>query len=154
MKKIATKLFLLSILSNPALASEVSDLGFLSGCWQAELDGVTYQENWSNTDGGVMLSTVKALSPKGLEGFEFLKIQNASGKTLLTPYLDGKEVPSFELVSLKDKVAAFKNDANEFPKEITYAAKKDALDIKLSGRDNDGELIEFVIPMKKSACPK
>jgi hypothetical protein len=132
---------------------KITDLVFLSGCWQNQEHGRLVEERWDSGQGNLLLGTSKIIQRDQVIQFEFLKIsQEQTGDILYTPYLDGQRKVDFTLTALSPLSfqAAFDNPQNEFPKRIMYwRPSKDDLQVTLWGGNKS-----FSYILKKIDCVK
>jgi hypothetical protein len=132
--------------------ASVTDLAFLSGCWENEHNGELTEERWDSGRGGLMLGTSKTVANGTAKQFEFLRIREEKGDVIYSPYIDGVPASEFVLSSVDKaaRLATFSNPANPFPKLIQYwRTQNDELSITLSGA---GPAISYTL--KKTDCSK
>lgn len=107
-----------------AHAGELPDeLEFLRGCWRGEVgrDGSRIIEQYSDTDGEMLLGQLKTVKGSETVFFEFLEISSDEDGVWLQPYPNGVRAPvRFRLVELESDKASFDNPEHDFPRRITY----------------------------------
>lgn len=110
-----------------AAAPEVATLGWMSGCWVMERNGVKVEEHWSKPIGDVMLGYSRTIRPGKPTFFEQLRIESRDGKILYLPIV-GKQGPiPFTLVKSGDSEVVFENPAHDYPQRIAYTRKGNEL---------------------------
>ena len=125
LRRILATIFISGFLATcPAGAAELpAELGFLNGCWRGETgrDGSRIIEQYSGTDGELVLGVLKTVKRTETIFFEFIEIRALEDGVFLTPYPNGKKSPvRFELVELEPDKATFDNPKHDFPRRITY----------------------------------
>jgi hypothetical protein len=117
----AAALALLAASAAPG-AHEVTDLGFMSGCWRAGEGGDFSEEIWSAADGGLMIGLARTVRDGRVRGFELLVVRRRDdGTVALTPYPGGERSGhDFVLTGLGAEGAVFEAPEHDYPKRILY----------------------------------
>lgn len=119
----------------------IKDLNFLKGYWKGEVGKNSFEVFYTDSKGGVILSSGKEFKADGsLAFFEYEKFKKKGKDIFMVPYINGKEACSFRLISLKSRTAVFVNPQNDFPSRIVYkAVGRDKLQIILTGAEKSIE---------------
>lgn len=146
-----------------AMASAMADVSFLSGCWSVQ-DGLSTQsESWTKPTEKLMLGIAQRKnSANQTEEYEFLRIElKANGEITYTPYINGVQASDFKFNSTlshnsqTSQKAVFANEANDFPKRISYeknSSSPEMINIRLEGEGQDGKELVIEFPMFTSDC--
>jgi uncharacterized protein YndB with AHSA1/START domain len=103
-----------------AATARVADLAWLAGLWEGEKDGARNEEQWLAPAGGTMLGVSRTLAGGKTVFLEFMRIDEAAGKVVMTVYpAAGAGVP-FTLARSGPAEAVFENPAHDFPQRILY----------------------------------
>lgn len=152
-KAMATAIVVMPVLLGAAPASvdgPLDALAFMTGCWRGAVnERTTIEESWTAADGDVMLATTRYLRGDRVVDWEFSRIHADSAGIHLTPYPDGQARPAFDLVPSPRGTAIFRNEGNDFPRDITYRRDEEALVIRLEG---SGREMEW--RLRAGACPR
>ena len=108
--------------------TDLSGLGFLTGCWAGPFAGGagTMEEFYTSPSSNLMLGTTRYLREGQTVQFEFTKIELRDGDIVLTPFPGG--VPSadeFRLTHLAPTEAVFEAPEHDYPKRIVYRTEPD-----------------------------
>ncbi len=103
----------------------LSDLAFMSGCWEGPLesgeDQGVIEEHYTAVSENVMLGTTRYLVQNRTVVFEFSLITHDSTGVTLTPYPNGKRSEhSFRLTTQSNGAAMFEAPEHDYPKRILY----------------------------------
>ena len=133
----------LILATSSALAAQtttsIQEVAFLTGCWAGEFGGLELREQWTGTEGGVMLGTTRFFREGKVVDFEFgMFVEDENGVTLW-PYPQGeKSVDGFPLVSSGQELV-FENLEHDFPVRIVYRRDgANTLRPRVEGRDGGG----------------
>jgi hypothetical protein len=127
----------------------LSDLGFISGLWQAEWAGGLGEEHWSSSSGDSMVGTFRFVKDGKARFYEFMLIeQTADGPVLrlkhFNPGLIGWEekaqVYSYPLIEYRQTVAIFER-----------GDKKSRLTFNRTSKETLSVLLEQTADEKKSS---
>ena len=127
----------------------LSDLGFISGLWQAEWAGGLGEEHWSTSSGDSMVGTFRFVKDGKARFYEFMLIeQTADGPVLrlkhFNPGLIGWEekaqVYSYPLIEYRQTIAVFER-----------GDKKSRLTFNRTSKETLSVLLEQTADEKKSS---
>jgi hypothetical protein len=150
MRLLAT-LFLLTSL--PAIAADISQLNWLSGCWAYDGKDAGSGEYWMSAAGRTMFAVSRSVRDGETVGFEYLHIKETETSSLLLIASPSGQTPSeFNMLSLSDTEVVFENPEHDFPQRIIYRlGDKDTLLGRIEGK-LDGEEIAVDFPMTRTSC--
>ncbi len=135
MKKIFTLLLFFSTAS--LSAQTLSDLDFLAGNWTGTQGGVSMQEIWTSSPGGIIVGLHKDVFPNGRSSFEFLRIvKTETGITYLASP-GGSEPTPFPLKEVNGTKAIFENLEHDFPQRIIYTLQDNKLMVRIEDASGD-----------------
>lgn len=126
----------------PAAAQQpytLADIEFLAGCWAGEMGTLDMREQWTEAEGGVMLSTTRYIRDGAVVDWEFGRIVEDAGGVTYWPYPRGTiSEHGFPLVRT-DGEYVFENLEHDFPVRIVYVRDgEDGLSPRIEGRDGTG----------------
>jgi len=130
----------------------VSDLHWLTGCWERNADGRHTTEQWMRPDGQTMLGMSRTVVNERTREYEFLRIQqNEKGEIHYIALPSEQSEASFKLVKLDGHEAVFENPEHDFPQRIVYRLQGDDLFARIEGIvEGKHKGIDF--PMKSVKC--
>jgi hypothetical protein len=109
---------------------------WMSGSWSAVIDGVSMEEHWTSSDGGVMLGLHRDVGRK--TSFEFLRIEkDKDGAIVYQAQPGGRPATPFTLKSNDGTRATFENMKHDFPQRVIYWRKGEQLCARVEGTIND-----------------
>jgi hypothetical protein len=147
----------LSLLCFNALAqtpkTAVTDLAWLSGCWESNRNGREINEQWMKPSGGAMLGMGRTVAKGKVVEYEFVQIrQESDGAIYYVAKPSGQSEASFKLVKYQNREATFENLEHDFPQRVIYRLEPDgSLFARVEGTSN-GKSRGFDYPMKRGQC--
>jgi hypothetical protein len=130
--------------------TSIEDIAFLTGCWAGDFGGLELREQWSETEGGMMLGTTRFFREGKVVDFEFGMFVEDEDGLALWPYPQGeRSADGFPLVSAGAELV-FENLEHDFPVRIVY--RRDGADTvrpRIEGRD--GQTREWYLT--RIECP-
>ena len=150
MRLLCTLLILVGL---PAAAADLTQLGWLSGCWAYDGSDSGSGEYWMHPVGGSMLAVSRTIKDDRTVGFEYLRIAEVDGESLaLFASPSGKPAVRFNLIKLTDTEVAFENPEHDFPQRIIYSlGEGGALLGRIEGQ-SDGNPVAIDFPMTSVDC--
>jgi hypothetical protein len=126
-------------ISAPSVVAQAytsADAAFLTGCWAGTMGSLDMREQWSDTEGGVLLGTTRYFQNGVLVDFEFAMIREEEGRLVFWPWPGGVRSPrGFALVHSGEELV-FENLEHDFPVRIVYRpVGDDELAPRIEGRD-------------------
>ncbi|MBC8029272.1 MAG: hypothetical protein H7Z16_04100 [Pyrinomonadaceae bacterium] len=155
LKRLAFSVFTLLFLAgvgSPQSKVSLSDLSWLSGCWQGREGNAVIEEIWSKPAGGSMLGLGRTVKGNRTVSFEFMQFREENGSLVFLPQPQGGARVSFPLKDSFGGKATFENLKHDFPQRVIYERKGKALMwASIEGMQNGkAERQEFV--MHKVRC--
>lgn len=155
--KILVSVFLLSIFCLTVAAQEkkasISDLNWISGCWQMNDNGKITTEKWSKATSNAILGVSQTVKDGKTLAFEFLRIvDNGHGMIYVAKPSDAKDETGFFIKKASATEVIFENAKHDFPQRIIYRLQnKKSLFARIEGKQGDKEMgIDF--PMTRIKC--
>lgn len=108
-------------------------LGWLTGAWMGEEDGVMTEEYWMAPRGGIMPGVNRSVSAKGKASFEYMRIAETPDGLTFFASPSGQKATPFLLKEGSDKHAIFESGASDFPNRIIYRLKGEQLTARIEG---------------------
>ncbi|MFG0260162.1 MAG: DUF6265 family protein [Phycisphaerales bacterium JB041] len=127
----------------PRVAAEptLADLEFLAGAWEHEEDGTLIREVWDQARGDAMVGHFVIVSEGSAVLYELFTVEQDEGAPVLrlrhfnrglAPWASEADAPlTLTLTEAANSRAVFANPDNDFPKEMVYEVKEDALTVRL-----------------------
>ncbi len=122
----------------------IESLEWLAGYWVGEFEGVPFEVQYSNPNGGVILGASKEYFGSNGCFFEFELFYQAPDSVILIPYPNGRQSVAFLLTDYDPKVkeAKFVNYDHDFPTDISYRViGDDSLIIEVAGPSKNGRKV-------------
>jgi len=153
MKSQIACLFAMVVMPVVASAASISDLAWLSGCWDMSNQETGSGEQWMPPAGGTMLGVNRTVRDSKTVAFEFMRIvERNDGELEFIASPSGQSTTIFLLVSLNNREAIFENPDHDFPQRIIYRLLSDEdLLGRIEGTIN-GEQRTIDFPMKRAEC--
>ena len=112
-------------LSDQPRTSNVEDIAWMAGAWQCQIWGGTFEEFWSEPNGGTMLGAGRHLDKGKTTFIEFLTIEPShDGLTMWisigSPSRGPQKIVPYFLSDLSSHSATFENKEHDFPSKIVY----------------------------------
>jgi hypothetical protein len=151
------RVFVLAVLfaaTSAAGQQKVSDLSWLSGCWEmSEVGrGLTVTEMWMKPSGDAMLGVGRTVKSGKVIDFEFLRIvEDANGLAYLSRPSANKEDTTFRLVKSSPGELTFENLQHDFPQRIIYRVDGRKLHARIEGT-KDGKTRGVDFPYTRTKC--
>jgi Domain of unknown function (DUF6265) len=136
--------------SEPA-PPELSDLGWMAGCWERRTGETLAEEQWMRPAGGVMAGMGRTLRGGTAVASELMRIEEREGAVFFVAYPSGQPSAEFRAQSLSRESVVFTNPAHDFPTSVGYrtGAAGDSLHAWIEG---GGRRIDY--PFGRVACPQ
>ena len=113
-------LVLAATIASQGASNSVSDLGWLSGCWQYKAGSRTVTEFWLPPDGGTMLGLSRTVSGGKTVEHEFLLLRVGHSGIEYVAKPSGQAEAVFTATRVTAGDVVFENPAHDFPTRITY----------------------------------
>lgn len=146
------RIWMLPLIAACCFAEEdVSQLGWMSGCWETHpAPGLTIEEQWMKPAGTVMLGMGRTVKGGRTVFTEFLRIAPVNGKLTYTARIGTKGITDFPLLRISEGEIVFENPTHDFPQRILYRKTGGGITARIEGKDkgkNRGE--DFVYTRAK-----
>lgn len=150
---MALALFACAVSAQDITKTKVSDLSWISGCWEVNDNGRITTERWGKATENLLLGTSQTTRGARSVAFEYLRItNNGQGLTYVAKPSSAKEETSFTAKSMGDKEVVFENLKHDFPQRIIYKqTKPDAMSARIEGPMN-GKETAMDFPMVRVKC--
>lgn len=108
--------------------AEVNDLSWLKGDWRGSGSGQTIQSRYTELSGNNLTGSSYLINGQDTTGIHAIQISKTEGKLILSLRTQQNRTKiGYQLTSIGDKKAVFKNKEAEFPRTISYSYKNDTL---------------------------
>jgi hypothetical protein len=156
MRSVLVVAILLLIFSTAAAqrVTKLSDLGWMSGCWELNDDkrGMLISEMWMKPSGNAMIGVGRTIKSGKLVDFEFLRIvEDANGIAYISRPSENKEDTSFKMIRSSTGEVVFENAAHDFPQRIIYKGSGEKMTARIEGLTN-GKLKGIDFPYARARC--
>jgi hypothetical protein len=119
-------LVLVTLLSPVAPQGSVTDLAWLSGCWEMSRNGRHIIEQWSAPEGGTLIGMSRTVGDGRTREFEFVMIrEGAGGRLEYVAKPSGQAEAIFTAVKTSPNEIVFENLQHDFPTRIMYRRNED-----------------------------
>jgi hypothetical protein len=133
----------LVFLAATALASaqyDVSQLGWLAGCWELRpAPGLSIEEQWTKPAGNTLLGMGRTIKGGKTVFTEFLRISVVNGRLTYTARIGTKGVTEFPLLRMTADEIIFENPTHDFPQRILYRKNGPNIKARIEGVDKGKE---------------
>lgn len=118
----------------------LAELGWISGCWIHESEGVRSEECWMDPAGTLILGLHRDVRPGGKTFFEYLRIEQTDSAIVYFATPRGKETTGFPLKESAKNRVVFENPTHDFPQRVIYHLRDDGTMVASIEGMHDGEL--------------
>ncbi len=124
-----------------AARSQLSDLGFMAGCWRGlTRSGTTIEEFYTTPSSNLIVGTTRYVRDGRAVDFEFTRIDQTDSGAVITPHPKGVRSVSFAPKTIERNRAVWENSAHDFPQRILYTrVADDTLVARIEGRTPSGD---------------
>jgi len=145
-------LLALAGVAKPQTKTTLSELSWLTGCWQGRQGTAVVEEIWSKPSGGSMLGLGRTVRGNRTVSFEFMQFREDRGSLVFLPQPQGGARVSFPLKDYFSGKATFENLEHDFPQRVIYERKGKALMwASIEGTQN-GKAERQQVVMQKVRC--
>jgi uncharacterized protein DUF6265 len=131
----------------------ISNLAWLTGCWERRAGSRLVEEQWMAPRGGTMLGMSRTVRGDTLVEFEQVRIYERGGSLVYAANPSGQEPAEFVSTSITDSMVVFENPAHDFPQRIVYRrAGADSLAASVEGAFQ-GKPRTVRFPYTRTECP-
>jgi hypothetical protein len=107
-------------IASQSASNSVSDLGWLSGCWEYSAGSRNVTEFWLPPDGGTMMGLSRTVSGGKTVEHEFLLLRVGPRGIEYVARPSGQAEAVFTATKVGADEVVFENPAHDFPTRITY----------------------------------
>ena len=149
----ALRLLLLTTLASMFQTSPpaVTDVAWISGCWDLTRNGRHVAENWTPVEGGTMLGVSRTVANGKTTEWEFLIIRQSAKGLEYVAKPSGQPEATFTATRVSANEVVFENPTHDFPTRIIYKRAGDALIASIEGTMN-GQARRIDYPYRKANC--
>jgi hypothetical protein len=124
-----------------SVRANVSDLGFMAGCWRGlTRSGTTIEEFYTAPSSNLVLGTTRYVRDGRVVDFEFTRIDQTDSGAVITPHPKGVRSASFAPKVVEPNRVVWENTTHDFPQRIAYTrVAHDTLVARIEGRTPSGE---------------
>lgn len=125
----------LALLAAPAAhAGSLNALGWMSGSWAADHNGVREEEHWMAPRGNLMVGMHRDVPAGKPASFEFFRIEEKPEGVFYVTQPGGAPMTAFKLISQTRRSVVFENKEHDYPQRISYwQDKPDQLRARIAG---------------------
>lgn len=126
-----------------AARSQLSDLGFMAGCWRGVTrSGTTIEEFYTSPSSNLIVGATRYIRDGRTVDFEFTRIDQTDSGAVITPHPKGARSVSFVPKTMEPNRAVWENPTHDFPQRILYArVADDTLVARIEGRTPSGDRV-------------
>jgi hypothetical protein len=133
--------------------AELADLHWMAGCWEADLNGALWEEQWMEPRGGLMTMMSRTSRDGIVRAWEFGLVTRDSLGLVFRAFPSGQEPADFRAPTVAGRVVAFVNPDHDFPRRIRYRSNgPDRMVTSVYGEVDRGEPA-FELDFGRVACP-
>lgn len=158
MKTISRSILALALLAFAVGAQDitktkVTDLSWISGCWEVNDNGRVTTERWGKASENLLLGTSQTVRGTRSVAFEYLRIvNNGQGLNYVAQPSNAKEPTTFAAKTVGSNEVVFENLKHDFPQRIIYKqTAPDKLAARIEGPMN-GKETAMDFPMVRVKC--
>ncbi len=124
-------------------AQSINDLGWMSGLWMGNQNGVLMEEYWTEPAGGSIIGLHRDTFTDSTSFFEFVRIEETDEGIIYFAQPRGVPATKFRISEFEDQTVTFSNPDHDFPQNLHYKLiQPDTLEVAISGL-SDGEFKKF-----------
>jgi hypothetical protein len=129
-------LVLAATIASQGATNAVTDLGWLSGCWQSTAGSRSVTEFWLPPDGGTMMGVSRTVSGGKTAEHEFLLLRAGARGLEYVARPSGQAEAVFTASKVGAAEVVFENPAHDFPTRITYRKTEGGIVATIDGMLN------------------
>jgi hypothetical protein len=144
----------LAILWTEAVAQQpqgIQRVAWLQGCWELSASERTVEEQWMAPRAGSMMGMSRTVRGGKLAAYELVLIREEGQALAYEAHPSGQPVATFMSKTVSSSQIVFENPLHDFPQQIGYQLKEDALLAWIAGSQNGkSRRVEFAY--KRVSC--
>jgi hypothetical protein len=141
-------LVLFAAAQNPS--SDLTQLGWLAGCWQIARGEQVIDEQWMSPRSGVMLGMSRTVRGGRTIATEFVTLRVVDGRVVYEANPSGQKPTAFPATSVAPDRAVFENPSHDYPKRITYERRGDTAITAAIDDGAGGKRVDY--PFRRVMC--
>jgi hypothetical protein len=132
------------------VSNDVTQLAWLTGCWQIARGEQVIDEQWMAPRAGVMLGMSRTVRAGRTTATEFVTLRIVDGTIVYEANPSGQKPTPFRATTASPDRAVFENPSHDYPKRIVYERKADAAITASIDDGVGGKRVEY--PYRRVAC--
>jgi hypothetical protein len=136
--------------SQPA-AHAITDVAWISGCWEMRRNNRHVVEQWTAPEGGTMMGVSRTVVNGKTTEWEFLIIRQGASALEYVARPSGQPEAIFTATRVSAAEVVFENPAHDFPKKILYRRDGTTLTAAIDGPMN-GQARRIEFPYTRATC--
>ena len=132
--------------------ASLTDLAWLSGCWEGRQGEAVLEEVWSKAAGGSMIGFGRTVKANKTTSFEFMQFREQAASLVFLPQPQGGARVSFPLKDYFGAKFTFENKEHDFPQRVIYERKGPGLLLAAIEGNNKGKEEREEYQMKRVRC--
>jgi hypothetical protein len=131
----------------------VSDLAWLSGCWDLTRNGRHIVEHWSAPEGGTLIGMSRTVASGKTAEYEFLMIREGQAGLEYVAKPSGQDGATFTSTRVSAGEVVFENPQHDFPTRIIYRRDPNGGLIAAIEGPRNGKTQRIEFPYARAECP-
>ena len=132
-------------------SSGVTELTWLTGCWESHAGDRFVEEQWTAPRAGSMLGVGRTVKGNALVEYEFVVLRERDGRLVYIAHPSAQPSAEFTSTSISADSVVFENPQHDFPQRIGYQRKGDGLDAWIDGT-HDGKTQRVQFHYRRGSC--
>jgi Domain of unknown function (DUF6265) len=122
----------------------IQRVAWLRGCWEMSTPDRTVEEQWMVPRGGSMMGMSRTVRDGKLVAYEMVLIREERPALAYEAHPSGQPVATFLSTTISPSQVVFENPSHDFPQQIGYQLKEDALLAWIAGsQSGKSRRVEF-----------
>ena len=139
-----------------AHADDIASLAWLAGCWQGNVNGREFREEWLPLRGGMLIGAGQQVMKGAMQDYEFLRIEKRPDGLYFSQFSGDRNEISFRLATTttddKDTIFTFLNTASGFPARLVYRHGAEGWLYETIEGPLAGSQKTVIYPMRRVGC--
>ena len=132
-------------------AAGIERAAWLQGCWEVSAGDRTVEEIRTRPRAGSMLGVSRTVQNGKLTAYETVVLLEQGDRLAYTAHPSGQPAATFLSTTVTTSRVVFENSTHDFPQQIGYEVKGDALLAWIAGTSN-GKPRRIEFPYKRVGC--
>ena len=132
-------------------AAGIQRVAWLQGCWELSVPERTVEEQWMAPRAGSMMGMSRTVRGGKLVAYEMVLIREEGLALAYEAQPSGQPAATFLSTTVTGSQIVFENPSHDFPQQIGYQIREDALLAWIAGSQN-GKTRRVEFPYKRVAC--